>query len=592
MSVTPGFCRALSDEDLGVQLELLDARLDVLSPTDPAYQFLRENQDLLQAEQVRRLVQADRSVSSDTVTSRHLRFQQAVLLSARHRLTQNQENLALWRKVIEEQISATDLEREVLTQSALDLKQAAAEHGGTRAYAEWLGQPSPYMRRVEEHQAHGEWRACTGCHETVRADTSGKLERHVGPAWMSPAQRLGLAALQRIRTIVAPLGDRGYRIIPDDVFSLHSGDTPEALRSRILAKLEDRRKNYAELGKRITEGDISYLQLGPVLSDLLPLADIDVRKAVEDDVSSEETWHYINIGGTLVLALLSLLIPPVGLVFAGIQFGQGLEALSQGYLYHLGTGANTVFTREQQESAGSLMASGVVSMAQAATVVATLLPGLMDIQATRAITSSDLNIARGLGRRSLLGPVPEAELDQLIRPGLVGRIALRWADLRKFQIVYRGQASGTEEILSPVARQSGVAASRQLYDAMKAQGMTDLQIAGYTARWSGSPVPELGGLPVGGVGIPTTRLPNIAADFANSPTGVIYVLRVPKGLGIEVGMGGWGKQSLLEQEWVFFHQIPNGYVVRVLPRESFPGPLKYDLVPGVGSSLRIPEPTP
>ena len=64
----------------------------------------------------------------------------------------------------------------------------------------------------------------------------------------------------------------------------------------------------------------------------------------------------------------------------------------------------------------------------AATVVAGT-PGLLDMAATRAITTSDLAIAQRLAQRALAGPVPETELLALQQPGLVGRTALRWADM-------------------------------------------------------------------------------------------------------------------------------------------------------------------
>jgi hypothetical protein len=607
MSILPQYAKDLSESQLATELDLLDRHLATLPTTSPEYQAAQQNQRILQEEQVRRMVQGNLSRPGETVAVRHRRFKQAVLLAAQHRLTQNQENLAQWRDVIERQLTAIDLQIQVLAQSAADLEQVAQAHGGMRAYLEWAGQHNPYMRAVEEHWARGEWRACTGCHETVRADMRGKLEPHVGPAWMSPAERLGAAAgtspwsgpggfggeaavrvraaVARIRPIVAPLGEQGYRIIPDDVFSLRSGATPEKLRSEILRRLDRRRGDYAELGRLIAKGEISYLQMLPILQDLLPMADAEVRQAVEDDIASERRWSYIRIGGTIILALLSLLFPPLAIVVGAIGYEQGRESFQQGYAYHLSTGTTNVFTREQQDAAIGLMLSGLATMAMSAVSIAMTTPGLLDMAATRAITASDLAIARGLAQRAMTGPIPEAELLALQQPGLVGRLGLKWADLRKFQILYRGQAEALPEILSPVARQSGVAASRQLYDAMKAQGLSDLEIAGFTARWSGQPVPGMGGLPAGGVGIPTTRLPNIAAGFAESPSGVIYVLRVPKGAAVEVGTAGWGAQSAVEQEWVIFHQIPNGYVVRVLPPAKFPAPLRFDLPPGVGPSL-------
>ena len=41
-----------------------------------------------------------------------------------------------------------------------------------------------------------------------------------------------------------------------------------------------------------------------------------------------------------------------------------------------------------------------------------------------------------------------------------------------------------------MARAGGVEASQNLYNTMKAQGLTDLEIAGYTAKFNGQPVPR------------------------------------------------------------------------------------------------------
>jgi hypothetical protein len=621
MSITPAWAEALSDGELAAQLGLIDSHLSTLPPGGIEYQSARENQHLLQQEQVRRLAKGGtESTPEETTQSRHIRFQQGVLLAARHRLTQNQESLAQWRALIESQMQPRDLQTQVLAQSAADLETIARARGGTPAFEAWAGQPNPHMRNVHEHQARGEWRACTGCHMAVEAAARGAEEQHIGPAWISPAERLGnvagvpgsprpfpdfgaasaarvRAAVERIRPVVAPLGDQGYRIIPDDVFSLGAGMTAEQLRATIMAKIDVRRSNYAELSERIAAGEISYLQLGPVLQDLLPMADADVRRAVQDDIDRERIWSYIKIGGTLILALLSILFPPLGLAMAAIQFSSGYESYRQGENFYLGTGAGNVFTRAQQDTAGTLMASGIVNMAMATAVLAATTPGVLDMAATRAITSSDLAIARSLGQRALSGPIAEAELLQLQQPGLVGRLAHGWADLRQFQVLYRGQGAPTSAIVSPVARQGGVGASQRLYDAMKAQGLTDLEIAGYTARWNELPVPGalappgLGGQPLGGVGIPTTRLPNIAADFAQTPTGVIYVLRVPKGLAVPAAQGGWGQMSALEQEWVIFHQLPNGTVVRVLPPNAAP-PLRFDSPAAGGPVLTVPPVVP
>jgi len=150
-------------------------------------------------------------------------------------------------------------------------------------------------------------------------------------------------------------------------------------------------------------------------------------------------------------------------------------------------------------------------------------------------------------------------------------------------------------LLSPAARIGGLPASEALYQQMKAAGLTDQEIANYTARWNDQPVPAfdappgMAGQPLGSVGIPTTRLPNIAAEFAPGPTGVIYVLRIPRSVPVQIGQGGWGAQSALEQEYVVFHQIPGGFVVREMSPVGI-SPLRFDSPPSVGPALVRPTP--
>jgi hypothetical protein len=151
-------------------------------------------------------------------------------------------------------------------------------------------------------------------------------------------------------------------------------------------------------------------------------------------------------------------------------------------------------------------------------------------------------------------------------------------------LLYRGQEIATGQILSPLAREQGVAASQELVQRLRAMGMAYEDIAGYTARWHTQPIPPfaappgLGGVPIGSVGIPTTRIPGIAANFGEG--GIIYVIRVPKTAAIRPL--GW--QGLLaEDEYVILNQVPAGGIVKAIPVSEV-APLLVDanglLVPG------------
>lgn len=394
MSVSAALAQGLDDADLVRQLAILDEHLPTLPVGSAEAGGVRENKAVLQNEQVRRLMEGrePQTSSSDTTSVRLARFKQAVLLSARHRLSQNRDNLVLWREVIENRMSAVSVQTHVLAQSASDLHATAQQTGGMRAFDDWSGDPNPFRRNVREHQVRGEWRACTGCHEMVRADSLSFDSPRVGPAWTSPADRLTdlaglpprpaggagasnanalavLAAIEAIRPVVAPLGDRGYRIIPDDVFSLRSGQTALQLRATLVENIEKRRRDYAELGARIAAGDITYLQLTPIFNALLPQADPDVQQAVRDEIRQEQILAVLTIGGVLILTLLSFVFPPLALALAAIQLVQGYGEYQTGKSYLMGHGAG-VFSREQEDSAGALMASGTVNMAMAVATIA------------------------------------------------------------------------------------------------------------------------------------------------------------------------------------------------------------------------------
>ncbi len=603
-TITQEMASALSDKDLEVLELQLRVRINSLKPTAIEYPTQLQNQKVIQEEKVARTLNSGNTPGSKiSAHKRFRRFKNAVLLAAQNRLTQNQQTLDHWRFVITQQLSALELQIHALAQKATEVEQDAMATQGTRAFDAWSSERNPYMRRVYEKQAENLWRACTGCHVSVQARNFATKTPQTGPAWQAPAKRLSTLsgtenwdgdrlsssaavtnAAKHIQSILGPLGDRGFQIIPDDVFSTGSFDSPEQLRNTMLGYIDKRQQDYGELRNRIIAGDVDYLQLAPVLQDLLPKADTDVRTLVEIDRLNRKIEQYAYIGATLILTLLPILFPPAGLVLAPLVVAHGYNTYQQGQNLTLGTGANNVFMPEQQKAGPTLKMAGATEMAMGTLLAyqsARPIIHAIDDIATANITHTDISIAQKLAQRALKGPIPEAELLQLQQKGLVTRVANRWANARGFQIFYRGQTSKTGEILSPIAREKGVASSQKLYDDLRKAGLVDADIAGYTARYNFDSVPPynapagFANQPLGGAGIPASRLPNIAADFAKGPEGVIYVLRIPKKLGVEIGKGGWGSQSLLEQEWVFFHQIPNGMVVRVMSPKQF-APLRYE----------------
>jgi hypothetical protein len=198
---------------------------------------------------------------------------------------------------------------------------------------------------------------------------------------------------------------------------------------------------------------------------------------------------------------------------------------------------------------------------------------------------SDFAITQSLAQRAATAPVTAEEVAQMFqRRSLTGRAAEWWMDRRGYVLLYRGQTAETATILSPLARSEGVAASQELVARMRLAGLTDEEIAGYTAQWYDQPVPraftppELAGQPLGAAGIPSTAIPGIAANFGEG--GVVYVIRLPRSMAIKVPP--WGLAA--ENEYVILNQLPEQAIIDVYPASRIPSLTVDDsglLVPGV-----------
>lgn len=195
----------------------------------------------------------------------------------------------------------------------------------------------------------------------------------------------------------------------------------------------------------------------------------------------------------------------------------------------------------------------------------------LDWLATQGMRRSDFAITRIIVDRAARNPLTESELTALLEnQGVTGRVAEWWLNRRGSMILYRGQGEITSRILSPMARQQGIPASEALVTRMRAAGLTNEEIAAYTARWHTQPVPralapaELAGEPLGAAGIPTTRIPGIAANFGDN--GVVYVIRLPRTAAIRVPR--WG--LAVENEWVVLNEIPQESIVQIVPARRLP----------------------
>lgn len=209
----------------------------------------------------------------------------------------------------------------------------------------------------------------------------------------------------------------------------------------------------------------------------------------------------------------------------------------------------------------------------------------LDSLATYGLRKADFALTELLAKEAARAPLTAAQAQTILQSrGLAGQVSHWWLNRRGVILLYRGQGTATDQILSPLARQEGVAASEALVARMRSFGLLDDEIAGYTARWHTERIPsglaplELVGQPLGAVGIPTTRLPGIAANFGEE--GVIYVIRIPRNAAI-LPQGWQGLQ--LENEYVILNRVPSDSVVQMIPASRV-APLTVDdmglLVPG------------
>jgi hypothetical protein len=209
----------------------------------------------------------------------------------------------------------------------------------------------------------------------------------------------------------------------------------------------------------------------------------------------------------------------------------------------------------------------------------------LDYLATRGVVASDIVLSEALAAQAPVGPAA-VETAMGSAPWW-GRASHSYLASRNWVVVYRGQGAVGGEVLAPLARgPGGLAASEDMLAQLRAVGMSDEQIAGLTAKFGPEPVPAsflppdlqgLGGQPLGGAGIPVTRLPGVAADFASGSAAelgaqglqsnpVVLVIRAPVDAPVSALNSGWGVKSLVEQEFIVFHRIPGGYIVqRIAP---------------------------
>lgn len=182
--------------------------------------------------------------------------------------------------------------------------------------------------------------------------------------------------MEQARPILTALGPDGYKVLPASILGELETGSPATLRADVLDSIAQRQRDYGELIGMIRSGEVTYDHFGPIIQSLLPLADAEVRAAIQQEMDDSAFWgrvESIAVGVLSFAALLLAIFPPASALAAaaagaldvtlatyGALTGPGM--MRTGHAYSLGTGADDVFTREQQESGGSMMLGGFVGV--------------------------------------------------------------------------------------------------------------------------------------------------------------------------------------------------------------------------------------
>ncbi|HYO69706.1 MAG TPA: DUF4157 domain-containing protein [Archangium sp.] len=341
------------------------------------------------------------------LTSRLAAFQRLVKDAGKLRLAQNGRALEQWRQFLQ-QLTPAQVQTQVHAEEVRELLDVAARGGlAERSLVEqWLRTPGANSRWVLEQKSKGHFHACTGCHFTVQAEATDRALAEQGHRFRTPLEQLAIGADQgprptfasgeqvttsgqpgvfpavaqaqeRINTLrpyLRALGPDGYRVLPPE--TLGSTAPPSELVADIGRRIAQRQADYREFSHRIDAADFDYLQLRPLVRDLLPLADADVRQAVLQAMDDAQTWETIEsivVGAASIGLLLLAIFPPtsaigiggalaLGTAMGAHQVYRGYQNFEQGRLYSLGRGAADVLDPAQQEAADSLMAIGALNM--------------------------------------------------------------------------------------------------------------------------------------------------------------------------------------------------------------------------------------
>ncbi|TDF63942.1 DUF4157 domain-containing protein [Cupriavidus sp. L7L] len=364
-------------------------------------------------------------------------FKELVKTTAIHRLLANKRNLGMWSELVDEIIPSEDLAAMGMTQSGasrpyFELQEMRdplmRELRARQAFGEFRACTGCHLetqisasRTEREALSFGSWATPTELRAGVRPPSrfdmlAGRSALpDLGALYgLTPAPATGTAtpqaasgaarpslyrppagsaeaelhqmfpdpaatrqALARVGPIMQALGPEGYKVLPEGMLGTLRTGTAREIRDQILSAITTRRGNYDELISKIRANEVGYEHFGPVIRSLLPLADTEVRTAIQDEMDRNAFWEKVEsvvVAALSALALLLAIFPPTsaaGIAFFaaleislgvyGVQKGQ--ESMRIGSAYALATGAHDVFTPEQQRAGNAMVLGGFISVA-------------------------------------------------------------------------------------------------------------------------------------------------------------------------------------------------------------------------------------
>lgn len=210
----------------------------------------------------------------------------------------------------------------------------------------------------------------------------GSLEAKFNVLPSRPAELFAL--IEKVQPVFDILGPAGYRVLDSTVLQLLADGDMNRVRADTIATIRKRIADYQELIGNIRSGEAEYYLFRPIVDDLLPTADDEVRAVILAERKAREReelfWKIFGIAvliAAIAAPFVALAAPAlVGLVGAeaaatigaGASLALGTAEVTlavhsvvsapgmwrEGTNAALSTGANNVTTREMQDSAAGL----------------------------------------------------------------------------------------------------------------------------------------------------------------------------------------------------------------------------------------------